>query len=201
MKRIAALYDDPENARRAVAALEDAGMAPERISFVARSPESDGEEAGKGETTGFGAMVGAGGGALAGVALAAMPGIGAVAAAGAVASALVAAAAGGTVGGLIGRFAEQQLSEHDAEVLAEGLRRGGAMVTADAEDGQADAVHAILHNAGAVDLEERRADYLGQGWQGFDERDAAWGVDEIRRERDGHTENEPPIAMPVLPVR
>jgi hypothetical protein len=35
----------------------------------------------------------------------------------------------------------------------------------------------------------------------FDERDPAWGVDEIRRERDGHTENEPPIAMPVLPVR
>jgi hypothetical protein len=58
-----------------------------------------------------------------------LPGIGAVVAAGWLASALAGAVAGGAAGGVVGALIEAGISERDAAVFAEGVRRGGNLVT------------------------------------------------------------------------
>src|SRR5471032_1983693 len=55
--------------------------------------------------------------------------IGAVVAAGWLASALAGAVAGGAAGGVVGALIEAGVSENDAAGYAEGVRRGGTLVT------------------------------------------------------------------------
>ena len=61
------------------------------------------------------------------------------------------------------------VSESDAHVYAEGVRRGGTLVTVRAEDSQVGTVERILNAHNAVDTETRAADYRAEGWSRFDE--------------------------------
>ena len=103
MQTVSGLFDTLDEAKAAVTALEDAGIAWDDISLV--SPEgteieADNETA---EGVGVGATVGAIGGLLAGLGAAfIVPGIGAVVGAGWLAAALAGAVAGGGAGGVIG---------------------------------------------------------------------------------------------------
>ena len=85
------------------------------------------EDAGKG--AGIGAAVGGVGGLLTGLGLMAIPGVGPVVAAGwlaaTAAGAVTGAAVGGAAGGIIGGLTDAGVSEDDAHVYAEGVRRGG----------------------------------------------------------------------------
>jgi hypothetical protein len=67
---------------------------------------------------------------LAGLGLLAIPGLGPVVAAGWLASTALGAVAGGAAGGLIGALTAAGVSQEDAHVSAEGIRRGGTLVTA-----------------------------------------------------------------------
>ncbi len=82
----------------------------------------------------IGGVLGGGAGLLAGLGMLAIPGVGPVVAAGwLVATAVGAVAAAGTgavAGGLIGSLTEAGVSEDDAHVYLEGVRRGGTLVTA-----------------------------------------------------------------------
>ncbi|HZY69213.1 MAG TPA: hypothetical protein VFE52_11520, partial [Devosia sp.] len=82
--------------------------------------------------------------------------------------------------------------EEQAHVYAEGVRRGGALVSVRADDTRADSVTAILRNAAGVDLDRRRDDYLKEGWQGFDEEAPAYSQDQIRDYRT-HYGMIPPV--------
>jgi hypothetical protein len=66
---------------------------------------------------------------LAGLGAFVLPGIGAVVAAGWLASALAGAAAGGAAGGIVGALIQAGLSENDAAQYAEGVKRGGNLIT------------------------------------------------------------------------
>jgi len=44
---------------------------------------------------------------------------------------------------------------------------------------RADSVSAILRNAAGVDLDQRRRDYLAEGWGGFDEDAPAYSQEQI----------------------
>jgi hypothetical protein len=71
---------------------------------------------------------------LTGLGIMAIPGVGPVVAAGWLAAT---AAVGGAAGGLIGALTDSAVPEEDAHVYAEGVRRGGALVTAKVDDARA----------------------------------------------------------------
>jgi hypothetical protein len=74
----------------------------------------------------------------------AIPGIGPVVAAGWLASTAAVAAAGGTAGGLIGALTQAGYGENEARTYAEGVQRGGTLVTARVDDSRAATAEAIM---------------------------------------------------------
>lgn len=191
---ISALYDNFGAASAAVSALERAGTSWSDISIVSsKSDESHGKdhesdavvdaEAG----AGIGAAVGGIGGLLTGLGLMAIPGVGPVVAAGWLAStaagAVAGAAVGGATGGLIGALTDAGVEESDAHVYAEGIRRGGTLVTARVSDNEAHATRSILQQNKSVDIGSRGAAYRSSGWSAFDPAAPAYSADQVARER------------------
>lgn len=194
MKTVTGLFDDYSDATAAVDALEGAGVPSEDISIVSNnahghySKDHSGAEAGAGSGAGIGAVVGGAGGLLTGLGIMAIPGVGPVVAAGWLAAtavgALAGAVAGGAAGGLIGALTDSGVSEADAHLYAEGVRRGGSLVTAKVDDTIASEAEAILRRSNWVDPAERRAAYNLQGWTKFDDTLHPYSPDQIDQERD-----------------
>ena len=84
----------------------------------------------------------------------AIPGVGPVVAAGWLASTLAGAAAGAATGGALGALTQAGISDDDAHVYAEGLRRGGAVVSARVADQDAARLQAVMDRS-AVRLADR----------------------------------------------
>jgi len=176
MQTITALFDSYDHATRAVRSLTDAGIPNDQISLVANNADGLIHEHGESHTetdapkgAGLGAATGAGVGLLAGLGALALPGIGPVVAAGWLLSTAVGAALGATSGGILGALLKAGVSEEDAHVYAEGVRRGGALVTARVDEARVDAANAILQSAQGVDIGKRRQEYAAEGWKRFDE--------------------------------
>jgi hypothetical protein len=187
-KTIVGLFDRLTEAQTAVQALVDAGFRHDDISLVAndRRGEYARSVGGTGHTAaGEGAAAGALGGGvlggflglLVGVGALAIPGIGPVIAAGPLAAALgtagataaVGAGLGAATGGVLGALIGAGVPEEDAHVYAEGVRRGGALVTVSASDTLAQTAADILRRAGAVDISRRGTEWRSGGWTRFDE--------------------------------
>lgn len=203
MRTITALFDTYDHAASAVRAVKDAGISSADISIVAnnvsgdiRSDDMDAEE-GAAAGAGVGAVAGGGAGLLAGLGTLAIPGIGPVIAGGwllaTAVGALAGAAIGGAAGGLLGALANAGVPEEEAHIYAEGVRRGGTLVSVRADDSRADSVAAILRNSAGVDLDQRRSDYLAEGWNGFDEDAPAYSQDQIRDYRTSYGLIPPPV--------
>jgi hypothetical protein len=193
---ITGLYDNYDDAKAAVKALEDAGVSSDDISIVTNKANGDvdvegqGNRAAEGAGTGagIGALAGGAGGLLTGLGLLAIPGVGPVVAAGWLAAtavgAVAGAVAGGAVGGIVGAMVESGVPEEDAHVYAESIRRGGSVVTARAEEGHLASAQAILSSSPRVDIVARRASYAEQGWTRFDETADPYTAEQIAAERD-----------------
>jgi uncharacterized protein (TIGR02271 family) len=143
------------------------------IGLMARGAHDEARESGGDMASG--ALKGAGTGAavggilglVAGAASLTIPGIGPLIAAGPIASALAGAGIGAAAGGLIGALTQIGVPEHEAHYYAEGVRRGGTLVTVHARsDGVADCAAEVMRRHGAVDIDERAAQWKGQGWSG-----------------------------------
>ena len=193
MKRTATgLFDDYSDARAAVSALEARGIPSDDISIVSnnvderRTGDTNAAE-GAGTGAGIGAAVGGVGGLLTGLGIMAIPGVGPVVAAGwlaaTAAGAAAGAVAGGAAGGIIGAMTESGVPEEHAHVYAEGVRRGGTLVTARVEENLYPEAEAVLRQSNWVDPVERRAAYTAQGWTRFDETLDPYGPAEIEKER------------------
>lgn len=175
MRTIAGLFDTYDHAAAAVRSLKDAGIPSSDISIVANN--ADGKitdvhtASGTGAATGaeLGVATGAGVGLLAGLGALAIPGIGPVVAAGWLLSTAVGAAIGAASGGILGALMKAGVSEDDAHLYAEGVRRGGSLVTARVDDARADSAEAILRSSNGVDIGARRAEYATEGWERFDD--------------------------------
>jgi hypothetical protein len=191
------LYDTHEDAVATVKALETAGMGHDEISVIGgdergqygtngtrpvngsatttTDPDAAGKAAGAGATAGT--IIGGGAGLMAGLGALAIPGLGPVVAAGWLVAALtgagVGAAVGGGAGGLIGSLVSHGVSEEDAHVYAEGVRRGGFLVTAKVDDKRVSEAQRILSSRG-VDVAQRRSAYAAEGWSRFDESAPAY---------------------------
>jgi len=131
----------------------------------------------------IGAAIGGTAGLLAGLGIMAIPGIGPVVAAGWLASTAAGVVAGGAAGGIIGALTQAGVSKEDAHVYAEGVRRGGTLVTARVPDGQRARAEAIMDQA-AVNIRERELAWRDTGWRGFDPDADPYTADQIRTERE-----------------
>jgi hypothetical protein len=195
MRTITALFDTYDHAASAVRAVKDAGISSSDISLIANNASGevdyqDGAGEGAAAGAGVGAVAGGGAGLLAGLGALAIPGIGPVVAGGwlvaTAVGALAGAAVGGATGGLLGALANAGVPEEEAHVYAEGVRRGGTLVSVRVEDSRADTVHAILRNSAGVDIDARRRDYAAEGWKGFDEDAPAYSEEQIRDYRTAY---------------
>jgi hypothetical protein len=134
---------------------------------------------------GIGAALGGAAGLLTGLGLLAIPGVGPVVAAGWLVATLAGAAAGGLAGGLIGALTQAGVSEQEANVYAEGVRRGGALVTARVPDADRARCEAIL-NPASINIRDRETVYRNSGWSSFDANAAPYTAEEAIRERNSY---------------
>ena len=202
---ISRLYDDYSQAAQVVQDLEAAGLSSRDISIVANNSDNwysggdskrtrtrrvdsdrdgtddrvEGAEAG----AGIGAAIGGTAGLLAGLGVIAIPGVGPAVAAGWLIATGAGALAGGVAGGIIGALTQAGVSREDAEVYAEGVRRGGTLVTARVPDGDRTRYEAIMDRS-AVNIRDRSEAYRGEGWTGFDESARPYTAEQARRERE-----------------
>lgn len=177
-KTVIGLFNNLGEAQNVVKDLVASGIERDDIGFMANEKQvtpgrTDLER--EGGDIASGALAGAGTGAaiggVAGLALAlaplAIPGIGPIVAAGPIAAALTGAGLGAVTGGLIGGLTRLGVPDEDAHFYAEGVRRGGIVVTVAADDErEADAAAEILRQHGAVDIDERATEWKKQGWPG-----------------------------------
>ncbi|WP_018236793.1 general stress protein [Ensifer sp. BR816] len=194
MRTVTGLFDDYADARNAVTDLEAAGVPSDDISIVANNiadrDATDSSDAAEGAGTGAGLGAVGGGvvGLLTGLGLMAIPGVGPVVAAGWLASTAAGAAAGavagGAAGGLIDALTDSGIDEEDAHVYAEGVRRGGTLVTARVDDSLVPNAEAILEQRDRVDPIARRTLYAEEGWTRFDDNADPYTLDQVRRERE-----------------
>ena len=182
-KTVIGLFNNLGEAQAVVKDLVAGGIERDDIGFMANEKQATPSQANtnverEGGDVASGALAGAGTGAaiggVAGLALAlaplAIPGIGPIVAAGPIAAALTGAGIGAVAGGLT----RLGVPEQDAHYYAEGVRRGGILVTVAADDQrEADAAADILRRHGAVDIDERASEWKKQGWEGRFEADTA----------------------------
>ncbi len=160
------LYDNYDDALHVVQSLKSAGVPHDDISLVSNDADNrysgantgtsttgmtsgdpeQGASTGAGTGATMGTVLGGGAGLLAGLGALAIPGIGPIVAAGWLVATLTGAGVGAAAGGLFGSLTGAGVSEADAHVHAEGVRRGGTLVTVRADQ------------ARAVDIE------TGTGW-------------------------------------
>ena len=194
---ISRLFDTYSDAQRAVSDLEAAGVPHSDISIIANNSDNwystdkkvdrdrdgvDDRAEGAGAGAGIGAGVGGAAGLLAGLGLLAIPGLGPVVAAGWLAATAVGAAAGAASGGIIGALTEAGVSKDDSDAYAEGVRRGGTLVSARVADSDRGRLDAIL-NRSAVNLQNRRAAWQKAGWNSYDPAAEPYTADQVRKER------------------
>lgn len=134
------LFKDGASACAVVDELKATGLPQDDIGVIAPSSrvrmgnadlENAGDDRGRtvNRSAGIGAVLGGAAGLIAGLSNFVLPGLGAVAAAGWLMSALAGAVAGGAAGGVVGALIEAGVSENEAAGYAEGVRRGGTLVT------------------------------------------------------------------------
>ena len=191
---VARLFDTYEQASQAVTALESSGVPHSAISLIANNADdrhsatvaagTDTTPTGADVATGAGAgatlgtVLGGGAGLLAGLGMLAIPGVGPVVAAGWLIATAVGAGVGAASGGLLGSLAGVGVPEQDAHVYAEGVRRGGTLVTVRAEEGMVANVERVLEQHGTVDTASRGEAYRTEGWTRFDETAPAYAAGE-----------------------
>jgi hypothetical protein len=83
-----------------------------------------------------------------------------------------------------GRGVDTGVPENDTHVYAEGVRRGGSLVTARVDESRVAEAEAILKGNQPVDPAMRRSAYELQGWKGFDPSLYPYSVDQIAQERN-----------------
>ena len=185
--KVTHLYDDYAQAQNAVRDLEAAGFSAGDVSIVSRyrdNGELVDEASGAATGASVGALAGAGTGLLTALGVIAIPGLGPLVAAGVLATTLAGTAAGAAAGGLLGALTDYGVSEEDAHVYSEGVRRGGTLVTVQAADDRAGLARDILNRHDPVDIPARRRSYTEEGWRAYDPSAAGYTRDQVRAERD-----------------
>jgi hypothetical protein len=197
---ICRLYDSYTDANRVVVMLEAAGLPPSETSVISNNSDTwysatktanvvpvrnygaSSKADGNVEGAALGAAIGATAATAASlVTMLAIPGVGA----GWLAALLGSVAIGGVAGGLLGALTNAGISEEDAQVFVEGVRRGGTVVAARVPQSELPRIVPIM-NQSAVNPQERSELYRKSGWQSFDPNAVPYTADQVRSERALH---------------
>jgi hypothetical protein len=197
---ICRLYDSYPEGNRVVVMLDAAGLPPSETSVISNNSDTwysatktanvvpvrnygaSSKADGKVEGAALGAAIGATAATAASlVTMLAIPGVGA----GWLAALLGSMAIGGVAGGLLGALTNAGISEEDAQVFVEGVRRGGTVVAARVPQSELPRIVPIM-NRSAVNLQERSELYRKSGWQSFDPNAVPYTADQVRSERALH---------------
>jgi hypothetical protein len=202
-KKVRRVYRDYAEAQQTIADLRYAGLSENKISIVASNadgwlkpgsdavdPEHDKDRDGRDDRAegaaaggGTGAAIGGALGAAAGLGLIAIPGIGPVVAAGWLTALAAGAVGGGVAGGIVGALVESGTSKENAELYAETVRRGGALVTAEVPDDEEQKYTAVMDRR-AFNVASRANIWRSEGWKGYDSSAPAYTAEQVRRERE-----------------
>lgn len=174
-RKVFGVYQNEDEARRAIESLVELGYNSDQISVVSRSHEGDtsvdqtvdldpatgrgdqvvmdesesATEAGLKGGAAAGAAIGGVGGLLAGLGLLAIPGVGPILAAGPIAATLGGILAGGAVGGAAGTMggaiADAGMPDEDARYIEERFEAGDIIIFVDAEDERYDRTSEVLN--------------------------------------------------------
>jgi hypothetical protein len=196
-----AVYDEIERAQHAAELLDEEFEVPaEDMTLLARDaggayageledlevPPIDDEEAqqaGAVRGAGLGGTVGALGALWLAVEAVTVPVIGPIVAAGPLVATLVGAAGGAAVGGVVGGLVELGVPEREAELYAEALRRGGAMLVVQTDEADDQTVVDVLGRFEPVDLDRRAEQWRKRGWSGYDEESEPLDRESVNAER------------------
>jgi hypothetical protein len=155
---VAAVFDDPDAADRALAELHRRGFSDRDLSVVYRGEKArphvsaDDTEAGKGLLAGatVGGALGGIGTLLASLTALAVPGIGPLIAGGPIVAAIGGLLGGAAMGGFVGSLVGMGISREQAEEYEAAVREGGTFISLIAQDGeQADQLSGLLRSIGA----------------------------------------------------
>jgi hypothetical protein len=83
-------------------------------------------------------------------------------------SAGIGAGVGAITGGLVGVLVNMGVPEEEAHYYAEGIRRGGTLVTVQVADETAPQAREIMARHNPINVEEQANQWRGEGWSGFD---------------------------------
>lgn len=147
------------------------GNPRDAVTYTAASRDADGR-AGEGREVaggaGIGALIGGLGGLLVGLGALAIPGVGPIIAAGPIVAAVTGATMGAVTGGMVGALVDLGIPDEEAEIYAEGVRRGYNMVAVQTPESRVDQARLIMERAGLVDMEQRVGEWRESGWDRFD---------------------------------
>jgi len=188
------LYDDHDDALAAVRDLEAAGIPHDNISMVAsnidnrypgatRDDRVTDTENNAGTGAGIGGVLVGGVGLLTGLGLLAIPGVGPVVAAGWLAATAAGAGVGALSGGLLGSLTGHGVNPDHAQVYAEGVRRGGTLLTVKVDQVSLELADRAMRAHNMIDPEHRARAYREHGWNGFDENAPAYTAADVERDR------------------
>ncbi|MEP6988052.1 MAG: YsnF/AvaK domain-containing protein, partial [Chloroflexota bacterium] len=202
-KTIIALYNDFEIANQAVEALVKAGIDRNVISVVANdagekysstlknSQATDDGDVKAGQGASFGMIVGA----IVGIGVALIPGIGPVLAVGPLAAVLfggIGAAAGAATGGIVAGLVDLGVPEEEAHQYAEGVRRGGALVSVELnQDEQVTRAEEVLNRYKPTNIDEHGETLRQEGWKGFDEKVQPYNENQVNEFRNNSRTVQP----------
>jgi len=205
---VVALFDDIAIARQVIEDLVNAEFSRNSISLITNdannqyshyldkdySPKTDAVNAAQG--AGFGVAIGALTGILAGLASLLIPGIGAIIVAGPIAAGLTGLVAGAITGGIVGALVKSGVPEDEAPYYAEGIRRGGTLISVQVQPSDTLRAEDIMNRHGAVNIHQRINSWKDEGWTGF----ASDSPSAETAYTDAENAKSVPIIRPVVPL-
>ncbi len=173
------IFDRYVEAKTAVLALEDAGVAPHFTTIMGRGGDDIVMLAEYVPAKAIDAV--RAGGVLTTLGLLVLPGIGLLAAGGWLPSGIV--ARGTTGDAILETLVAAGHSAQEAEILAEALHRGATLVGIRCNSTIVEGVEALLADRGGVTAEVRGRAYAENGWTGFNPEAAPYTSEEVYCER------------------
>ena len=164
-KTVIGILENPSAAQQAVDELLKSGFERRDIGVISSDLMREAATAATGASKGmaFGALAGM----LLSAATMMIPGLGPILVAGPGLTLLGGTTLGALAGGIVGALKARGVPEELANFYAEGVRRGGTLITVNAKtDELAQRAIRILKSHGAVDIDQRVSDWKRFGWNG-----------------------------------
>jgi hypothetical protein len=191
-KTVIGILENPSAAQQAVDELLKSGFERRDIGVISTDLMREAATAATGASKGmaFGALAGM----LLSAATMMIPGLGPILVAGPGLTLLGGTTLGALAGGIVGALKARGVPEEQANFYAEGVRRGGTLITVHAKtDELAQRAIQILKSHGAVDIDQRVSDWKRFGWNGR--------LGRVTQRAKKGAEAKPAQAQPAAPAR